>query len=183
MIKINSTVFDIVKTEFFAYVYLGQRGLEQSVDIDFRTKSKTINETDWRFHISSQALDIQIPSLESLPGTVFDISELVDEEPQMSLYLYEHQPIKNALIQFYAWNQTQIGFKLTGLVDLEGEPGFGIDSELLVECDLEFEGVVVDEPDFDKAVLKLSTYFKIEQFHPPINDDIGRAWFRPKTLS
>lgn len=178
MIKIKVIEFEILESRFAAYIHLGQDGLECSVDIDFRTVPKVIDGDNREFHISSHSLDICLPSLELLPGKHFDISQPVDGEPQMGIYSYAHDPIKQAELRFGQWTESGIEFVLKGVVDICEEPPLDGDLELLVDCILPFDGVVVDEPDIEKAVSKLEIYFKPQHFLTPERDDIGRQVFR-----
>jgi len=177
VIRMGDVELEILKTNFFVYIYLGEHGLECSADLEFWSVPKEINGDSSNFHISSHSLAISLPSLELLPGKVFDIGQLVDGEPQMGIYRYEHDPIRDAKLTFSYWTERGINVSFKGVVDICEEPPLAGNLNLVIDYVLPFNAVVVDEPDTAKAVEKLQKYFKLSQFHPPEIDDVGRQMF------
>ncbi len=178
MLLINNYQFEIRESEFSCYIYRGEHDFELRVNLDFRTECKELDDFDWEFHIYTHSLNIKLPSLEMLPGSEFDISNPIDDEPQMCIYSYTHEPISNGKIRFLKWSGTSIEFNLSGFANFWDEAPFEGDIEISIDYLLPFNGVTIDEPNSDKAKDTINKFMNIKYFLDPELDATGKQSFR-----
>jgi hypothetical protein len=173
MLKLGDEEFAFKAAEFSAFISLGQEGWKVNWDFEFRAKSKEVAGMDWKPHISTHYLCVQLPSLDELPGKSFDVSEFIDDEPAFMIYLMTHEPVINAKIGFGKWRGNSIEFTLTGNANVCDEPGYEGDLPLKIECLLPFSGVYVSEPNLEKATAHFTKNFEMKYFRQPEKRDSG----------
>lgn len=178
MLRIGNYSFEISESNFSCYIFYGERGWECGVNLDFRTNCLDIDDFDWEFHVYTHSLKIDLPELEALSGSEFDISDLMDEEPQMCIYAYSHEPISNGIIRFSEWSGNSVKFNFSGTANFWDEAPFEGDVEVHIDCLLPFNGVTVDEPNPDKATEILGRFFRAANFLGPQKDESGRNFYK-----
>jgi|EndMetStandDraft_4_1072995.scaffolds.fasta_scaffold163702_1 hypothetical protein len=178
MLRIADQAFPFEETQFLAYVSPGQAGWQVTWRFEFQGIQREIDGADWRPKVSSHALEVAFPPLLELPGFGVELALSEDEEPPFILYVFEHEPLLNGRVEFGAWNDGKIHFLLVGTADVLADEKYGAELPVQIECELPFDGVVVDEGHVEKAEEKFARFFERQQFASPERHENGGFHFR-----
>ena len=184
MFKIADQIFEIKEAEFFAHLGIGENGWAISWNLEFSAKERDIDGMPWQPKLSSHAFSNQLPDLYSLASSEIRLADLDEEdEPLFMFYLFEHEPVRNVMLKFGAWEGITIPIRFTGVADLYVDEKYGENVPFEISMTLPFEGVFVDENKPEKALEKFTRFFDASRFHTPEQKGpAGGHLFRPRQI-
>jgi hypothetical protein len=185
MLTIADQEFKVSNAELSAHIALDENGWALSWDFDFRTVKKEVAGGDWQPHLSSHHFSAQLPSLLKLENYTCklndfggDNDEEAGDEPQLMMYVFEHTDVRDVTIKFGLWQHTNIAFELNGNTDIYWDkPTYYEHLQLIVNTDLHFTGVTIDEPNIEKAKEQLGQFFDVSLFSAAHKKNTGMCFF------
>lgn len=178
MLQIADQTFPLKKTEFFAYVSIGQAGWQVTWSIELQGDEREVAGIDWSPKISSHALEATFPPIPELPGYATELPLSGEDEPPFIVYVFEHEPLLNGRVEFGEWKDGKIHFLLTGTTDVLADEKYSAELPVRVECELPFDGVIVDEGHVEKAEEKFARFFERDKFAGPERHENGGFHFK-----
>ena len=181
-VKIADQRFAIVRSEFAAYLSIGQNGWSTRWDIELECEQREINEIDWAPIVSSHFfnLDLSPSTWQSHTRTELPTSE--EGEAAFLVSIFEHETLDAASISA-TWLGNTLSLNLTGSVDVNADENYGQALPLEVQCELAFTGVIVDEHHFPQAIEQFSRFFDPLLYEEPSRHTNGGVIFRPLPCS
>ena len=159
MFTVGRHRFDIARAELRAYVSLGAEGWGVNWDLEISAHPRELDGT-WEPKLRSHGSLTDLPHPNDLPGTRLGPLNLdADGEPVFLLYIFEHEPVNDAVLTFGDRRGSDFFLRLTGSTanydDLAGADMVPIE----IACWATFVGVTVDEGRLENARARLAQFF------------------------
>lgn len=158
MLTVGKHRFEIARAAFRAYVSIGANGWEVSWSLEVMAQPRDIDGI-WEPRLRSHGSLGGLPHPDELPGTrVGPFGRDADGESVFLLYIFEHEPVDDVVLEFGERRHSQFWVTLTGTT-----AGYDSADEqtvpLAVQCWATFAGVTVDERRIESARARLAQFF------------------------
>jgi hypothetical protein len=96
-----------------------------------------------------------------LPGQSILVEDAYneDDEPNFSLYVFDHEPAYDMRVEFGRWQGDAIELTLTGKADVHWDEKYGSSVPLRVQCMGAFEGINVWDRTEESARARLAAFY------------------------
>ena len=161
MLYLRDNALPLIESEFYAALHLTSDG-NWDVDwrFDVRARGQVAHDGQpWEAHLHSQCDIRGLPDPYSLSGFSTVLAADEDDEPPFLLYVFGHEPVREVRIRFGERTARGYEFSLRGTADIGWDEPLLNDVPILLECDLPFAGVLVDEHKEHAARLRLESRF------------------------
>jgi len=162
MLAIRDRTFDLSSATFGAILCLDEdAGWRFQWSFEFEAIGREFDGRTWQPRLYAEALKLSLPTPAALTGHAVEIAEAYndDEEPNFSLYVFEHEPAYDIRIAFGPWRGGAIELKLSGKADVNWDDGYGKALSLRVECSAAFEGINVFDRSEESARSRLAAFY------------------------
>jgi hypothetical protein len=162
MLAIRDRSFDVSSATFGAILSLDEdAGWRFQWSFEFTAIGREFVGATWQPRLYAEALKLSLPAPSLLPGHSFFVEDAYneDEEPNFSLYVFEHEPAYDMRIDFGRWQGDAIELTLSGKADVNWDDDYGRSLPIRVECMAAFEGINVWDRTEESARARLTAFY------------------------
>jgi hypothetical protein len=167
MLAIRDRMFDLSSATFGAILSLDEdAGWRFQWSFEFDSIAREIDGQSWEPRLYADALKLTLPAPVSLPGHTFPVPDVynVDDEPNFTLYVFEHEPAYDIQVAFGPWRGESIELTLSGKADVNWDDDYGTSLPIRVACTTVFEGINVWDRAEESARARLAAFYDPSAF-------------------
>jgi hypothetical protein len=158
-LQISDQIFSIAKTEFSAYIALSENGWGIRWFMDIAALPKEVKDgEEWEPKLSSHEFDLDLTPVFTTPIEADLLPGERYGEAPLLLYVFEHESVEQVRLKISWLLDGTFDIQLTGISAVFFDEQYADNLPIRVECNLSLEHIHVDEPNFDKAEMRLSQF-------------------------